>query len=134
MSTETDDPVRGFVRKMHFLAICAGTIIGLSLVFVWSRSIGFGFLAGTAASVVNFQLMAVDAYELHGKNPRISRRFIIGRYVIRYMILFVFLTIVATKTWFNIYATFAGLFLVHVMFIMGRIFQTSVLALKTSRE
>jgi len=133
MSTEAYDKVRGFIRKTQLCAICAGAIIGLTLACVWSIPIGIGFLVGAAASVVNFQFMAVDAYEIPGKTPGGSRRFIIGRYLIRYAILFVFLMIVVTKTRFNFLATFAGLFIVQLLLILERVYQTAVLALKTIR-
>lgn len=114
--------VRAFVRKTRNAAIFSGLIIGLFLVFFWSRLIGFGFLAGVLVSIVNFQLMAVDAYEIEEKTPKRARKFIIGRYAVRYAIMFGFLALIATRTDLNIIAAFAGIFFVPALLMIGRLF------------
>ena len=85
--------------------------------FWWSHSIGFGFLAGVTISVLNFQLMAVDAYGITGKAPKKARKFIIGRSAVRFAIMFVFLALIAHRTDLNIIATFIGLFFVQAILV-----------------
>ena len=114
-------PVRVFVRKTQISAVIAGIGIGLAVVFLWSIEVGFGFMAGVAISVVNFQLMAVDAFELVDKAPKKARSFIIGRYALRYAIMFGFLVVIATRTDLNILATFIGLFFVQIRLFAGHV-------------
>ena len=114
--------VKAFVRKTRNTAIFSGLIIGLFLTFFWSRLIGFGFLAGVLVSIVNFQLMAVDAFEIEEKTPKRARKFIIGRYAVRYAIMFGFLALIATRTDLNIIAAFTGIFFVPALLMAGRLF------------
>ena len=112
--------IRDFVRKTKKSAIFFGLILGILLLVLWSRSVGLGFLAGAAVSVINFQLMAVDVYEIAEKKPNKARRFIIGRYALRYIIMFGFIALIVTRTNFNIIATFVGLFFIQVHLIGGQ--------------
>ncbi len=114
--------VRAFVRKIRNAAIIIGLILGFFLAFFWSRHIGLGFLAGVLISIVNFQLMAVDAFEIEEKTPKRARKFIIGRYAIRYAIMFGFLALIATRTDLNIIAAFTGIFFVPVFLLAGQLF------------
>jgi len=104
---------RSFVRDTQKKALFYGSVAGLTLVFLWSREVGVGFIAGFLISVINFQLMSVDAFDLVDKGSGKARKFIIGRYVLRYAIMFGFLALVATRTSLNIFASFAGLFFVQ---------------------
>ena len=115
--------VRSFVRKTRKVAIFSGLIIGLFLASFWSHLIGFGFLAGVLVSIVNFQLMAVDAFEIEEKTPKRARKFIIGRYAIRYAIMFGFLALVATRTDLNIIAAFTGIFFIPALLLIGQFFR-----------
>ncbi len=112
---------RSFVRRTQKRAIIAGAGIGIALLLVWSKQAGLGFMSGVALSVVNFQLMAVDAFEMTGKAPKKARGFIIGRFALRFAILFGFLAVIATQTDFNILAAFAGLFFVQVVLFAGQV-------------
>ena len=118
---DTFDDVRIFVRKTQKTAIIAGLAIGVLLSVLWSNSIGFGFMTGTAVSIVNFQLMSVDACRIFGKTPAKARKFIIGRSVIRYTIIFCFLALIFSRTDYNIIAAFAGLFFVQLLLIVGQL-------------
>jgi len=113
--------VRSFVRKTQRTAILCGCAVGAALTLLWSRQVGFGFFSGMALSVINFQLMAVDAFELFDTTPKKARRFIIGRFVLRFAILFGFLAVIATRTDFNILAAFTGLFFVQAVLFAGRV-------------
>jgi len=114
-------PARTYVRKMQLSSLITAMGIGLALSLLWSRMIGYGFMSGAAISIVNFQLMAVDAFELIGKNPKKAQSFIIGRYALRYVIMFGFLAVIATRTEFSIPATFLGLFLVQIRLFISHI-------------
>jgi len=114
-------PARTYVRKIQLSSFVTAIGIGIGLTLLWSRMIGYGFMSGAAISIVNFQLMAVDAFELIGKNPKKARSFIIGRYALRYVIMFGFLAVIATRTDFNIFATFIGLFLVQMRLFISHI-------------
>ena len=121
--TDSLSSVRLLVRKIQKRALISGLIVGLLLAFFWSRSVGFGFLSGVAIGVVNFQLMSVDAYTMVEKNPRKARKFIIGRAMLRYTIMYGFLALVALRTDFNIFAAFVGLFLIKIILIGGHIIE-----------
>ena len=108
---------RQFVRKTQKRALISGLIVGSLLAFFWSDSVGFGFLSGAAIGIVNFQLMSADAYEIVKKDPKKAKKFIINRLILRYAIMFGFLALIATRTDFNIIATFIGLFYVKFMLI-----------------
>ena len=125
MAPENHFSIRLFVRKTQKRAIISGIIIGLILSVVWSWLIGFGFLAGVAVSVINFQLMAVDAFGITDKAPKKARRFILGRYALRYAIMFGFIALIALRTEFNIFATFTGLFFVQVLLVAGHVFSAA---------
>ena len=117
--------IRDFVRTTQKVAVFCGFVLGLGFLVFWSRHIAFGFIAGVTVSVVNFQLMAADSYELIGKKPQKARRFIISRYLVRYIIMFVFIALVVTRTDFNIIAAFSGLLFVQMVLVFGRLLQTT---------
>jgi len=125
--------VRSFVRKTQKRALISGLILGSLFAILWSGSVGFGFLSGVAVSIVNFQLMSVDAYTTVGKEPKKVRKFITGRSILRYAIMFGFLAFVASRTDFNIFAAFFGIFFVKAVLVGGEILQVLNLAGKTSR-
>jgi len=112
---------RSFVRETQKKALFYGSVAGLTLVFLWSREVGFGFIAGYLISMINFQLMSVDAFDLVEKVPGKARKFIIGRYLLRYAIMFGFLALVATRTSLNIFASFAGLFFIQGVLVTGQV-------------
>ena len=105
--------LRTFVGGIQKKALIYGSAVGGVLGLLWSWNIGLGLIAGVCVSVVNFQLMAVDAFDMVDKRPRGARRFIIGRYALRYVIMFGFIALVAVRTDWNVFAAFAGLFFVQ---------------------
>ena len=121
MYSESTYSLRKFVKKIRKIALIAGAIIGLVLLTVLSRAIGFGFLAGVAISIINFQLMAVDAYDIEGKVPQKAQKFIIGKCVLRYVIMFGFIALLVTRTNCNIIATFIGLFFIQIIIVGGQL-------------
>ena len=114
---------RLFVRKTQKITLISGLITGFLLTVLWSGSDGLGFLSGVAFGVVNFQLMSVDSYGIIETSPKKARKFIIGRVIIGYAIMFVFLALIATRTDFNIISTFIGLFYLKVILIGGQILE-----------
>ncbi len=114
---------RLFVRKTQKNVLISGLIFGSLLIFFWTRAIGYGFLSGVTVGVVNIQLMSVDVFTMIGKDPRKAQKFIIGRYVLRFAILFGFLALIATRTDFNIIAAFVGVFFSKVVLVGTQIIQ-----------
>ncbi|MBN1294743.1 MAG: ATP synthase subunit I [Candidatus Latescibacteria bacterium] len=133
-TTDDGGNVRYYVRKTQVMSMAIGIVIGAILSTFWSESVGYGFMSGAAVSLINFQLMAVDAYQVVGKESRNARKFIIGRYILRYIIMFVSLTLIVTRTDFNLIAAFAGLFFIQIILVAERVLQTARLVLKTSRS
>lgn len=116
------DGVRGFVRAIQARAVVSGIIIGAVLATVATNGAAYGFMAGVAVSVVNFQLMAVDAYQAAEKSPGRARSFIIGRFLVRYAVMFGFLALVATRTEWNIVAAFVGVFHIQMLLVGERLY------------
>lgn len=118
------DTVRAYVRQMQIGSVISGVGVAAVLALLVSVKVGGGFLAGAAISIVNFQLMAVDAFEFAGKSPKVAKKFIIGRYLLRYAIMFAAVVMIVTRTDFNIIATFAGLFFVQVRLFASHIYSS----------
>lgn len=116
--------MRAFVRSVQGRAIGFGLVIGAIMGTVWSSNAAWGFLTGTAVSVMNFQLMAVDAYSLADQRPARPRRFIITRFLIRFAIMFGFISLVVTRTDFNIVTAFIGLFFVQAVMFGGQVYDS----------
>jgi hypothetical protein len=115
--------IRSFVKKIQKRTLLSGLLVCFFLTNFLSHSIGYGFLSGVALGIVNFQLMSVDSYMIIDKSPQKARKFIINRAILRYSILFGFLVLIATRTDFNIIATFVGVFFVKFILIGEQIFQ-----------
>jgi len=130
---DNTDNVRSFVRKTQKIAVTVGTVIGVLLMFFCSGSVGYGFMSGAGVSIINFQLMAVDAYRTIDSIPVKARKFIMGRYSIRYALMAGFIILIVTRTNFNIFAACAGLFLVQMILVGGRLAHIARIAVKTSR-
>jgi len=133
MMHSNDDTARIYVRKIQKTALLAGTIIGIALAYLLSNSVGYGFIAGAGISIMNFQLMAVDAYQMAGKSSRKARKFIIGRYFIRYALMAGFIILVVTRTDFNVVSAFVGLYFIQMIIVFGQLFQAAQSVLKISR-
>ena len=133
MMQSNNDVARVYVRKIRRTALYTGTVIGVALVYLLSNSVGYGFIAGAGISIMNFQLMAVDAFQITGKSSGKARRFIIGRYFIRYALMAGFIILIVTRTEFNIFSAFAGLFFIQMIIVFGQLFQAAQSVLKTSR-
>ena len=114
---------RAFVRRVQKVTAFAALLIGGVLAAVWSGRVGFGFLAGTAVGMINFQLMSVDTYEAAIKPTGKVRKFVTVRVLVRFAIMFGFLAVVATRTDFSIAATFLGLFFGKVILVGDRIME-----------
>jgi len=115
--------LREFVGGVRRRAVLSGIVLGLVLAHVWSFGVGLGFMAGAAVSVLNFQLMAADSFEILEKSPNKARRFVIGRYFLRFAIMFGFLALIATRTDWNIMAAFAGVFFVPAILFFDNVLQ-----------
>ena len=72
--------------------------------------------------------MAVDVFGIENKAPQKARKFIIGRYALRYAIMFCFIAMIVTRTDFNIIATFIGLFFVQMSLVVGQVFHGTNIA------
>ena len=124
MDSESTISIRIFVRNIQKRAIVSGMLIGLLLVLLWSRPVGFGFWAGAVVSIINFQLMAVDVFAIADKAPKKALIFIIGRFALRFSIMFGFIVLIILRTEYNIVATFIGLFFVQTFLVIGHVFRS----------
>ena len=133
MMHSNNDTARIYVRKIQKTALLAGIVIGVALAYLLSNSVGYGFIAGAGISIMNFQLMAVDAYQMTEKSSGKARRFIIGRYFIRYALMAGFIILIVTRTEFNIISAFAGLFFIQMIIVFGQLYQAAQSVFKASR-
>ena len=121
-ATDTSAP-RTFVRRTQFrvltVAVSASAVLGL----IWPASIGAGFFLGSLISMINFQLMAVDAYDMTGKTPRAARKHAVSRFMLRFAIILGFMALIVTRTELPIAAAFAGLFSVQAVLVAGELFR-----------
>ena len=115
--TESVHGARVFFRRVQLWALVIGASVGAILCTLFSLNIGYGFMAGVVVGMMNGRLMAIDAFSLVHKEPSKVRKFIIGRQLLRLVIMFGFLAVVATQTDWNIFATFGGLFLANTVMI-----------------
>jgi len=120
-TTESLYDARRFVRGIQKRALLVALSVGALMAVFWSRSGCYGFLAGSAVSIINFQLMSVDAYTLARRRPRNARKFFFTRGIIRSAIMFGFLALIATQTDYNMIAAFIGVFLVKMVLFIGQI-------------
>jgi len=110
------------VRTIQIRSAAIGAGIGL-LFSVWSEPIGYGFIAGVAISLVNSLLMSADTFDMIEKTPPKVRSFVIKRFFIRFAIMFGFLALVATRTDFNIFAAFIGIFFLILVVSVSQVFE-----------
>ena len=122
MTIGNPDPyARVFVRRTQKYSLIFGAIVGAILWGVWSKETALGFICGVAISVVNFQLQYSDALRIAGKGSKAARRFITGRFFLRYAIMLGYLAVIAFKTDFNLYTSFAGLLSVQAVLILDTV-------------
>jgi len=117
--------IRAYVKNVQVLSLVSGGIISTALMLWVSHSAGLGLFSGVVISVVNFKLMATDAFLIVQKNPGKARKFILGRYLLRYAIMFVFLALVVTRTNLNVLAAFIGLFFVQIHLFIIEIYKAT---------
>jgi hypothetical protein len=134
MSVDVLDPLRSFVRKTRGKALLIGAFLGIILLIFGSRSISFGYLCGALVSLVNFQLMAADAFGMVDKSSKGAKKFILFRYILRYAILFSALALIVTRTDFNIFAAFFGVFTVQSVIIGENLLVSSGVTGKRAKE
>ena len=116
------EQVRRFVRQVQMRAVLLGIGVGIGLSAL-SEPVGYGFLAGVGISLINFKLMSTDAFDMVGKTPKGARSFIAGRFIIRFVIMFGFLAIIASRTNFNVVSAFAGLLFVQVVLVAAQVYR-----------
>ena len=119
-TTDTLIP-RTFVRRTQFRALTGAATASAVVSLIWSVSVGAGFFLGSLVSMINFQLMAVDAYDMTDKAPRAARKHTMIRFGLRYAIMLGFLTLIITRTNLPIAAAFAGLFFVQAVLVAGEV-------------
>lgn len=125
MSEHVIDSFRSFVRNTRKKALLLGAFLGITLFIFGAKSISFGYLCGALLSLVNFQLMAADAFGMVDKSFKAAKKFILFRYFLRYVILFSVLVLIVTRTDFNILAVFAGVFTVQAVIIGEKLLDAS---------
>lgn len=120
-SRNSDILLRNFVRRIQWGALALSGAVGFVLFLLWSRQVAFGYLSGAAVSVMNFRLMVADSSGVGKREGRKAKRFIVGRYFLRYGIMAGYIAGIAFKTDFNIFAAFAGLMAIQVT-LLGNAF------------
>ena len=103
-------------------------MVGAILYGMGSREAALGYVCGAVISVVNFQLQYADARMIAGKSSRAAGRFITGRFFLRYGIMLGCLAVIALKTDFNVYASFAGLLTVQAVLFIDTVFRFYLLS------
>ncbi len=117
-SYENNDKIHIYIRNTQIIAAISGFLSGIILAVFWSKSVGFGFIAGVLISIINFQLLSMDALQMSGMATSKAGTFIIGRYFVRYGMILVSLVLIAKYTTFNLLAACLGLFVVQgILFI-----------------
>jgi len=134
MSEYVIDSFRSFVRNTRGKALLLGAFLGIILLIFGTKSICFGYLCGSLVSVVNFQLMAADAFGMVDKPSKAAKKFILFRYFLRYAILFSALVLIVTRTDFNILAVFVGVFTVQAVIIGEKLLDASGITGRGARE
>jgi hypothetical protein len=125
MSEQGIGAFRIFVSNIRKKALFLGAFLGSIMLIFGMKSIGFGYLCGTLLSLVNFQLMAADAFGMVDKSSKAAKKFILFRYFLRYAILFSALVLLVTRTDFNIIAVFVGVFTVQIVVIGDKLLEAS---------
>ncbi len=125
MSEDLLDPFRSFVRNTREKALIFGALLSVIMFLIGPKTIGFGYMCGVAVSMVNFQLMAADAFGMVDKSSKAAKKFIMLRFFLRYAILLSSLALIATRTDFNIFAAFFGIFTVQAVIIGERLLEAS---------
>ncbi len=123
---DSSNEIRVFVRKVQMMTLATGFALGSILMLTVSQNVGLGLIAGVMVSVVNFSLMATDAFTIGQKSPEKARKFALGRYVLRYGIMFGFLALVSKRTNLNVIAAFVGLFFVQLHLFFFQIVQAKM--------
>ncbi|MFA6471404.1 MAG: ATP synthase subunit I [Candidatus Latescibacterota bacterium] len=134
MSGDVINPLRNFVKTTRKKALILGIILGITLFVFWTKTISFGYLCGAVISLVNFQLMAADAFGMVDKSSKSAKKFILFRYFLRYALFFSALILIITRTDFNIFAVFAGVFTVQVVIIGEKLLSASGITGGESKE
>jgi hypothetical protein len=133
MSGDVIDPLRNFVKTTRKKALFLGIIIGIFLFIFVTKAISFGYLCGAVISLVNFQLMAADAFGMVDKSSKAAKKFILFRYFLRYALFFSALALVVTRTDFNLFAVFVGVFTVQAVIIGEKLLAASGITGKGSK-
>ena len=131
-ATDTSTP-RMFVRRTQFRALTGAAAASAVLSLIWPVSVGAGFFIGSLVSMINFQLMAVDAYDMTGKTPRAARKHTVSRFMLRFAIMLGFLALIVTRTELPIAAAFAGLFFVQAVLVAGEVLRVISLTGKKTK-
>ena len=119
-SDENTDNIHVFIRNTQIIAAISGFLGGIILIMFWSKSVGFGFIAGAFISIVNFKLLSMDALQMSGMATSKAGTFIIGRYFVRYGMILVSLVLIAKYSTFNLVAACLGIFVVQGILIIER--------------
>jgi hypothetical protein len=121
MDNKRIDTVSAFVKEIQQTALIVGIILSSILSFVFTNSIGYGFLIGVAISIINFRLMAATTYHLLRKGHSQKRLIIIIHTLLRFSIIVVLVTLIATRTNFHLLATVGGILIIHLRLIFKQI-------------
>jgi hypothetical protein len=130
---KNEDSVKGlrnFVRTTQLKAFFSGILISFFLYFFIMKDAGYGFFCGTLISIVNFQLMFIDVLGVATRNSVKAKWFIFSMSLIRYSIIICTVVLIITRTEFNVFALFAGIFTIQAVLVFEKFFQGFTMFMK----
>ena len=97
------------MRRILASTILFGACVGMILLVSWSREAAWGFWSGVAVGAVNFLLMYSDVRGMGSRNAKAAGKFMGGRFILRYGIMFGYLAVIAVKTDWSVIAAVGGM-------------------------
>lgn len=93
-------------------------LIGISFfVFKEPKQYVYGIVFGSTINVLNFRLMSITLAKSTQMNPKSIMGYVMGNYIIRYIIYGVVLIIAAKADYINLFTTILGFFMVKLVII-----------------
>ncbi|WP_052045195.1 ATP synthase subunit I [Caloranaerobacter azorensis] len=118
------------IKRVFILTIL---IIGVFfLVFPEPMPYIYGIIFGSTINVLNFRLMSLTLEKAVGMSNNKIMPYVVGNYMVRYLIYGIVLTISAIADYINFYSTVLGIFMVKTI-IISDTFYDIIKGKKTSK-
>ncbi|WP_427337915.1 ATP synthase subunit I [Caloranaerobacter sp. DY30410] len=125
-----DNTQSKIIKRVFILTIL---IIGVFfLVFPEPKPYIYGIIFGASINVLNFRLMSLTLEKAVKMSNNKIMPYVVGNYMIRYLIYGIVLTISAIADYINFYSTVLGLFMVKIIIIFDT-FYDIIKGRKTSK-